>query len=170
MNEPLEQFLPGQWRIVASSFPMWTLGKRIDPMFTYGFISESDNKLVFSDDVSYITKRAKQKHIRGIDTYDKTTGVFTWRGRGLLKLFKSTWRVCAHGKNYLIIEFSRSLVTPSGIDIVTNLSAKGTDLQALQNEPAIQAVTHEHDTIVWLGTYAEANHSILSCHHAHARA
>lgn len=131
---------------------MWTSGKRIKPMFTYGSISESDDTLTFSDDVSYTAKHVTQKHIRGIDTYDKTTGVFTWRGKGLLKLFKSTWKIRARGENYLIIEFSRSLVTPSGVDIVTNLSASATDLQALQNEPAIQAVMREQHGIVWLET------------------
>ncbi|WP_430781388.1 hypothetical protein [Actinoplanes sp. G11-F43] len=34
--ETLRAALPGEWRVLASTFPMWLSGRRINPTFAYG--------------------------------------------------------------------------------------------------------------------------------------
>ena len=46
---------------------------------------------------------------------------FAWRGKGLLALFKSNWKIVANDKEgrWIAIYSSRTLVSPEGLDIVT---------------------------------------------------
>lgn len=58
----------------------------------------------------------KKKSIEGIEKYKD--GQFIWRGKGLLKLFKSTWHIVYLDADVLIIKFGSTLVTDAGLDIL----------------------------------------------------
>ncbi|RFU86607.1 hypothetical protein DY218_11890 [Streptomyces triticagri] len=57
--------------------------------------------------------------------------MFRWRGRGALRPLSSVWRVTelAPDGSWAVIEFSKSLLTPAGIDVVV--------LDERSGEPAV---------------------------------
>lgn len=117
LNETdLIEVLPGTWRIAATNFPMWLDGSRLQPQFTYGLLSESP--LSLTDEVSYVTPEGEGKQILGKDTFRR--GEFVWRGKGVLAIASSRWRVSASDadRTLLVVRFSKSFATPAGIDIV----------------------------------------------------
>lgn len=121
--ETLRVTLPGEWRVLASTFPMWLSGRRINPVFSYGTLPGPGVR--FSDEVSYHTRAGKRRHITGVDTLDPRTGWFTWRGRGVLGVLTSRWRVehLSDDGDLIVLTFDRSLVTPAGTDVI----GRGTD-------------------------------------------
>ncbi|GHJ47343.1 hypothetical protein Cs7R123_46850 [Catellatospora sp. TT07R-123] len=116
--QTLREALPGEWRVLATTFPMWLSGRRLQPMFRYGLLA--DEPLTFSDEVTYRTRGGATKRILGVDRFDPATGAFTWRGRGLLRPLSSRWRVehLSDDRNLIVLSFARSLVTPAGVDVV----------------------------------------------------
>ena len=51
--------------------------------------------------------------------YDKLKDdQFTWTGKGLLRCFSSKWRIIYLDSDILIIQFSSTLVTKAGMDIL----------------------------------------------------
>lgn len=107
------QYLPGTWHIIASTFKMWTSGKKTNPSITYSIIQSYPLRI--HDEVTYQT-RNKSKSIVGYDTLDNNQ--FNWRGKGILKLFSSKWDIIYIDDEVLIINFSATLATPSGMDIL----------------------------------------------------
>lgn len=115
-------FLTGTWFICFSNFPMWTKGDKHNPAFHYEIVSQSKGKSVLSDEVSYI-KNDKKKYIRGYDTQsDSDANAFVWKGKGLLKVLRSNWRVALRDEQngqWAVIYFSKTLFTPEGVDIIS---------------------------------------------------
>ncbi|RQM84354.1 hypothetical protein CO206_12935 [Staphylococcus xylosus] len=107
------QYLPGTWHIIASTFKMWTSGKKTNPSITYSIIQSHPLRIL--DEVTYQT-RNKSKSIVGYDTLDNDQ--FNWRGKGMLKLFSSKCDIIYIDDEVLIINFSATLATPSGMDIL----------------------------------------------------
>jgi hypothetical protein len=115
--------LAGRWNIVATNFPMWLSGKRTRPAFNYA-VGQGG-----LDDVVTYEQGGRSRQIVGFDRPDDATNrAFTWRGRGLLFLFASRWRVLHHEPEWMLIGFEKTLATPAGADLV----ARG--------EPAREAV------------------------------
>ncbi|BCJ50386.1 hypothetical protein Asp14428_18610 [Actinoplanes sp. NBRC 14428] len=139
--EVLREVLPGRWRVLASSFPMWLSGRRLDPHFTYGLLPGSP--LVLSDEVSYRTPAGATRRIAGVDRFDAAAGRFTWRGRGLLRPLSSSWRVTHLSDDHelVVLTFDRSLVTPAGTDVI----GRGTGPR-----PDARGRVPEDDTLHWL--------------------
>lgn len=127
-EDTLARILPGVWTVAATNFPMWLTGERLSPRFSYELVGE--HPLVLSDDVSYLTAEGEQKHILGQDTWRDDE--FTWRGKGLLKLFASHWAVSGVSPDgsIAVIHFSKSLATPEGIDIVVREGTEVPELRA----------------------------------------
>lgn len=125
----LAELLPGTWTIAATNFPMWLTGERLEPSFSYGLIS--DSPLVLSDEVSYLTAEGEPKSIIGQDTWRHDE--FVWRGKGLLKVAKSHWHVSGSSEdgNVVAIQFSKSLATPAGIDIIVREGADVLEVRAM---------------------------------------
>lgn len=117
-QQTLREALPGEWRVLATTFPMWLSGRRRQPTFRYGLLA--DEPLTLSDEVSYRTGSGTTKRIVGVDRFDPATGAFTWRGRGLLCALSSRWRVehLSDDRELVVLWFARSLVTPAGIDVI----------------------------------------------------
>jgi hypothetical protein len=117
-QETLREVLPGSWRVLATTFPMWLSGRRLRPVFTYGLLS--GDPLTLSDEVSYRTPGGTTKRIVGVDRFDPGSGAFTWRGRGLLAAFSSRWRIehLSDDRELVVLSFARSLVTPAGVDVI----------------------------------------------------
>ncbi|GIF23924.1 hypothetical protein BJ973_004537 [Actinoplanes tereljensis] len=117
-EELLRETLPGEWRVLASTFPMWLSGRRLRPTFTYA--ARPGSPLSLSDVVSYRTRSGATRRITGVDRFDARTGVFTWRGRGVLSALTSRWRVehLSDDRELIVLTFERSLVTPAGIDVI----------------------------------------------------
>ncbi|MDI1463214.1 hypothetical protein QEZ54_19725 [Catellatospora sp. KI3] len=120
MRDPqtLREALPGRWRVLATTFPMWRSGRRLQPTFRYGLVA--DEPLTLSDEVTYRTRGGATKRIVGVDRFDPATGVFTWRGRGWLLVLSSRWQVehLSDDRNLIVLSFARSLVTPAGLDVI----------------------------------------------------
>jgi len=128
------ELLPGSWIVAATNFPMWLTGERLSPTFTYELVSSSP--LVFTDVVTYLTaeteqKKSEEKTIVGQDTWRHDELV--WRGKGLLRFFASHWTVSGASEdgNVVAIQFSKSLATPSGIDIIIRDGVEVPELRAL---------------------------------------
>lgn len=122
----LADLLPGTWTIAATNFPMWLTGEKTQPRFTYELVSEQP--LVLSDDVGYV-EEGEEKHILGQDTWRDDE--FVWRGRKLLRLFASRWSVAGMSDegSIAVIRFSKSLVTPSGVDIIVREGVEHPELR-----------------------------------------
>lgn len=105
---------------------MWLTGEKTEPRFTYGLVSEEP--LVLSDDVGYV-EDGEEKHILGQDTWRGDE--FVWRGRKVLKLVASHWSVAGMSDDgsIAIIRFSKSLLTPSGVDIIVREGAEHPELR-----------------------------------------
>ncbi|MGW6270157.1 MULTISPECIES: hypothetical protein [unclassified Streptomyces] len=114
--------LAGTWHIACSSFPMWLRGGRTDATFTYTPLPQGTSGAPrMRDEVAY-RSRGRRRRILGIDTRltDRPGSVYRWRGRGLLAVLSSEWEVRELGADdaWAVIVFSRSLVTPAGVDVV----------------------------------------------------
>ncbi len=106
--------------MVATNYPMWLNPKNKNPYFDYSNFREENGKLKFDDCVTY-SKSNKEKKIKGRETQKNANELkFVWRGKGLLSLFKSKWRVIASDKEgrWIAIYFTRTLVSPEGVDII----------------------------------------------------
>ncbi|MGC6768363.1 hypothetical protein ACYSNR_01775 [Enterococcus sp. LJL128] len=110
--------------IKGSTFPMWLSGKRQVPSISYKILNRHPLKLL--DIVTYQTNTGKIRKITGIDTFREE--LFVWRGKGVLKILTSKWRVIGLTDNILVIRFDASLVTPAGIDVLVR---KGTEIGSL---------------------------------------
>lgn len=124
----LAAVLPGSWVVAATNFPVWLIGERFQPRFSYDIISE--HPLVLSDDVSYLTVDGEEKHIVGRDTWDGDE--FRWRGKGLVGLLGSRWSVSGTSADgtIAVLRFSKSMATPAGIDVVVREEAQVPELRA----------------------------------------
>ncbi|GAA0558485.1 hypothetical protein GCM10010172_46870 [Paractinoplanes ferrugineus] len=123
----LRQTLPGRWRVLATTFPMWLSGRRLDPTFTYETLPGEPLRL--SDVVTYRTRQGATRRIAGVDRLDERSGVFTWRGRGVLKVLSSRWKVehVSDDGDLVVLSFERSLVTPAGVDVIGRGPARRPD-------------------------------------------
>ncbi|WP_218730062.1 hypothetical protein [Brochothrix thermosphacta] len=118
MDDTLKR-IEGTWEIVATNFPMWTSGKNHNPQISYSKVSEDSSYLT---DTLQFEKNDKIRKIIGRDLYQG--GKFIWRGKGILKLLKSEWSVIYLSDDVLMIEFEKSMVTPSGIDVLVRKNSK----------------------------------------------
>jgi hypothetical protein len=137
--EDLRRIMPGSWRIHATTFPMWLNGKRLNPTITYTPLP--GDGVVLRDEVGYRTRSGTTRRIRGIDRYQGQG--FVWRGSGPRWILTSRWRVEQVSTNgdVIVITFDKSLVTPTGMDVLgrgdddrpelrENLAAEAIDLDA----------------------------------------
>jgi len=111
----LATLLPGEWEVRATNFPMWLTGKKLNPRFRYELLR--GEPLRFDDTVVSNRADGRETRLRGIDTQRGDSLV--WRGRGLLWLFASRWRVIdVHADDLVTIEFDKTLATPAGRDVI----------------------------------------------------
>jgi lipocalin len=112
--------LEGTWHVVATTFPMWLDGKKTAPRFTYSNVRTDDGVTQMDDLVSYV-EDGTPGSIEGVDTQGEVPTHFTWRGKGLLALFKSEWDVVfvSADRSWAIITFSKTLATPEGMDVIS---------------------------------------------------
>ena len=111
--------LAGKWYLLYSTFPMWQKSGVRNVTFNYTPITK-DGEAVLEDKVKYL-KGNTEKVISGYDYPDKEeTGRFTWRGKGLLMLLSSNWKVewQSPNKDCVVLSFKKTLVTPAGLDII----------------------------------------------------
>jgi hypothetical protein len=128
-DSDLARLLPGSWTVAATNFPMWLSGTRVDPVLNYELMRESPLRL--KDTVRYSTDTGEPKSIVGVDS--ARGGSFTWRGRGLLKLFASHWSVTGvnESRTVLAIQYDRTIATPAGIDIVVRADAAEPEVRSI---------------------------------------
>ncbi|QKZ13124.1 lipocalin family protein [Spirosoma sp. KUDC1026] len=117
--------LVGTWFICSTNFPMWLKGDKLDPTFTYSLTDKKADVPVLLDEVKY-RKKGKQKTLTGYDYQDKhNPAAFVWRGKGLLSLVRSNWRVAMLDPEgqWAVIWFSKTLFTPEGVDVISRKSS-----------------------------------------------
>lgn len=114
------QELEGKWHINMTNFPMWLKGDKTQPTFNYT-IEKRGEIVGLRDEVQYL-KKGKTKSILGFDkpTNEQNT-TFIWRGKGLMKLLKSEWKIIyLDSENEVaIIFFEKTLFTPAGYDVIS---------------------------------------------------
>ena len=147
--------LPGVWQIAATNFPMWVSGERKAPTFRYEILTK--NPLKLSDTVSWSTPTGIVRSLHGIDTWHN--GGFRWRGKKLLSLVSSRWNIASIDDDgaIAVLRFSRTRVTPAGIDIVirqndsTTEESMRTMRAAVAADPTAYGVsTEEFASLTWL--------------------
>jgi hypothetical protein len=128
-DSDLARLLPGSWTVAATNFPMWLTGKRVDPVLHYDLLGESPLRL--KDTVRFSTDAGEKKSIVGVDR--GRNGLFTWRGRGLLRMFASHWSVTGvnESRTVLAIQYERTLATPAGIDIVVRADVAEPEVRSI---------------------------------------
>lgn len=116
-DDPLAA-LEGTWYVTMSNFKMWLQGHKHHPAFTYTrAVKKGTGGL--KDVVTY-TKKSKIKQIVGFDKPENEQATqFTWRGKGLLALFKSKWEIVYSTDNWTIIHFEKTLLTAEGYDVIS---------------------------------------------------
>lgn len=123
--------LPGTWHLHYSTFPMWQKEGIHNVTFNYTVLPGQGQPILL-DEVRYL-KEERHKCVTGYDYPERTdSSAFTWRGKGLLKLFSSKWRVewMSEDKNAIIISFEKTLMTPAGLDILSRYPAASGSLLA----------------------------------------
>ena len=114
------QTLVGTWLVCGTNFPMWLKGDKTHPTFTYSPVKQKGGNPMLLDEVSYL-KKGKRKTLTGYDyPDDQDSTAFVWRGKGLLSVLRSHWRVALLDpqQQWAVIIFSKTLFTPEGVDIV----------------------------------------------------
>jgi hypothetical protein len=110
--------LEGTWYVNMSNFKMWLTGNKLYPKFTYTL--QVKGKVVGLKDVVSYRKNNKEKTIVGFDKpEDSTATKFTWRGKGLLFLFKSKWEILYQNDQYTVIHFQKTIATAEGYDVIS---------------------------------------------------
>jgi hypothetical protein len=110
--------LEGSWYVNLSNFKMWLKGNKHNPTFTYT-LAERKGKRGLNDVVSF-TKKGKSKQIVGFDKPENEQATkFTWRGKGLLALFKSKWEIVYSTNDWTLIHFEKTLATAEGYDVIS---------------------------------------------------
>jgi hypothetical protein len=109
---------------------MWMAGDRLEPRFSYAILSEKP--LAFSDDVSYLDIAGAEQHILGTDTWHPR-GEMVWRGKGIRSVLRSHWRIAGSSDDgtIAVVKFSKSLVTPGGIDVIVRDDLEIPELRAI---------------------------------------
>ena len=111
-----EDFLSGDWSIIATTFPMWLKGDKRCPGLHYRLIEKGR----WSDLVSYETSQGEE-YIKGVDTQSLgSPAKITWRGSGWLFFVTSDWAISARGKHWMIIAFDATWFTPRGVDVLSD--------------------------------------------------
>jgi len=147
--------LDGEWRVLASNFPMWHDGKKTQPSFRYRSYRD-DERVRLDDTVAYLVK-GKRDTIEGVDTQDpKFPQHFTWRGKGILRLFSSDWVILAVGpeRRWIALYFTKTLATPEGVDIISRSPTlsredKSAIDQLLATDPFLKTKSRG---LIWLPT------------------
>jgi len=146
----LAELLPGEWMIGATNFPIWLKGTRLSPSFEYR--DRGGSRLSLQDTVAYRTELGVRKTIVGVDRW-KGDG-FVWRGTGLLGLVSSRWNVAAadDSGDFAVIRFSKSLLTPAGIDVIARSFVEPHELRAtVAADPGRYSLDHEEFAgLAWL--------------------
>lgn len=127
--DSLAQFLPGTWTIRATNFPFWLSGERVDGRLNYSLVRE--DPLTLGDLVTYSKPDGTAKKIAGVDRW--TGEGFTWRGKGLMTVLTSKWKVTGASDDLEIvaIQYEKSPVTPAGIDIIAREGHPATEARQL---------------------------------------
>jgi hypothetical protein len=152
LSEPdLARLLPGSWEVAATNFPFWLAGTRLNPVVSYETITESP--LVLRDVVSYETAEGIARTIVGRDRFSGSG--FTWRGRGLLGLIASQWRVTGVNESHTVvaIHYERTVATPAGVDILIPVGTKVPEVRTIvATDAAAYGLTLEtFASLTWLG-------------------
>ena len=119
-NPPETSWLEGTWHVTHSTLPMWKSKRNV--RITYKAITSTNQ---IDDLVEYQTlKSDKLKTVHGIDTPSPgASAAFDWRGKGLLKIASSHWKLLGYGTSetvdWAVTYFSKTLFTPAGIDVYT---------------------------------------------------
>ena len=149
-EDALARLLPGVWSVGATNFPMWLRGDRLNPTFGYDLMRESPLEL--RDTVSYFTPEGAEKSILGVDRYRH--GEFVWRGKGLLSLFRSRWTIAGvdDQERFAVVRFSKTLATPSGIDIIVPQGSEAHELRrwVAESTESVGIGREEFASLAWL--------------------
>jgi hypothetical protein len=142
-------WLPGRWYIVATNFPMWLKGDRLHPTFNYTLLDEG--RLL--DEVRYQRARdGKPGSITGYDTVQGDGSAFVWRGKGLLFIARSYWRVenVAADGTFALIRFEKTLFTPAGVDVITRSASVDAALRSDIDAALAQHMQPNDAALTWL--------------------
>lgn len=115
-----KSLLEGKWHVAASNFSSWTSGTKTEPGNVYSDFKIKRGKLVFNDLISY-KKNGVLHTIKGKLKQKKSDKAeFIWRGKGLLFIFRSKWKIVASDAEgeWIALYSPGTLTSPEGVDII----------------------------------------------------
>lgn len=144
----LGDLLPGRWVIKATNFPMWTGGARRDPSIEYQLVKS--DPLTLSDTVRYEDHKKGPQTIVGTDRLAGDR--FVWRGRRVMAVLRSRWRVAGAEGDAIAIRFEKSAVTPAGLDVLLRDGAETPELRTwVAADPSRLGISFEEfASLTWL--------------------
>lgn len=96
---------------------MWRDPRNASPTLTYGRVDGRADRL--TDRVDWL-RDGRPRRVDGVNRLDPTRpGHLYWRGAGLLWPLRSHWCVLIQQADLAVIAFSRTWVTPAGIDVLS---------------------------------------------------
>ncbi|MGZ3883246.1 MAG: hypothetical protein ACXVPQ_00695 [Bacteroidia bacterium] len=113
--------LEGKWHIAASNFSTWTQGTKTDPGNVYSDFRIKGSALQFSDLITF-KKNGEVRKIKGKLKQKKSDKLeFIWRGKGLLFVFRSKWKIIASDSEgqWIALYSPGTLTSPEGVDIIS---------------------------------------------------
>jgi len=132
---PSFEWISGTWNVSYTTLPFWEDKQNV--RITYAKVdpsADSTSKMPDLDDhVQYQKKGStKDSSINGISRPVQVDGtpfgtVYSWRGKGWLRMISSDWEILGWGKDegaeepndWVVTCFSKTLFTPAGVDIYT---------------------------------------------------
>ncbi|KAH6654569.1 hypothetical protein BKA67DRAFT_283360 [Truncatella angustata] len=121
LSKPDSEWFCRTWAVAHSTLSMWRSSRNVRITYT-------DLKNGSVDDLVEYEKKGSLKTVAGVDT-DLGKGDWKWRGKGLLKLITSEWKVLGYGQlptgedgqveRWMVIWFAKTMFTEEGMDILT---------------------------------------------------
>ncbi|MGL4339936.1 MAG: hypothetical protein ACRCSP_05895 [Rhodoglobus sp.] len=132
-EQDLAELLPGSWTVAATNLPMLLSGRRRDPRFDFDIVSRTP--LVMTEDATYRIGPGKNegeyRHILGKNSF--TGDEFVWRAAGLRRFAAIRWTVAgaSHDRTIAVLNFSQSMLTPAGVNIIVRERTRHPELRAI---------------------------------------
>jgi hypothetical protein len=156
-DSDLARLLPGSWLLVATNLPYWLSGQHLDPVLSYDLVSEQPLRL--KDSVRFSTDAGEAKIVTGVDS--ARGGSFVRRGRGLMGLLASRWRVTGSNAETTVvaIQHDKTLAAPAGIDILVRQGASEPEVRSIVagNAKHFGLSLEQFATLYWFGDVGRAS-------------
>lgn len=108
----------GRWYLQFTGSPFWQKDQINTVTFNYQLMHVGD-VLVLEDKVEYI-RNSKMRFRLGYDyPIEEFERTFKWKGKGINRFFRNRFEISILTKEYMVLFFEKTVLSPACIDIVT---------------------------------------------------